>query len=406
MFYIGIDDTDSKKGMCTTYLGAILAEKLPVRKLRLIRLNPNIEWKTRGNASICIQIEKGSNDAKEIVLDLVDEYSEIKEQGTDPGVVFFEGKIPREFYDFYKKCLHGIVEIKEAERKARSYGADLYRYKEGRGIIGALAAIGSKLGDRTYEVLAYRKKENWGKKRVIEYESVRLMDSKTFPMTFNNIDGEKILIAPNSPCPVLFGIRGENPEILDRAYKMIKTREEIERRVIYETNQGTDAHLQRVERISQMLPYSSIILDGRVASDPRTIKGGHVIFSFTDGEGFIDCAAYEPTGDFRKIVRKLRKGDKIRVYGSVRLKKTVNLEKLQILELTEWHEEENPICKCGKRMKSAGRGKGFRCKKCKTWEKEKIKRKKTRELEEKIYQVPPRAMRHLSKPLTRLIDQV
>jgi tRNA(Ile2)-agmatinylcytidine synthase len=56
-------------------------------------------------------------------------------------------------------------------------------------------------------------------------------------------------------------------------------------------------------------------------------------------------------------------------------------------------------------MKSAGRGKGFRCKKCKTWEREKIKRKKTRELEEKIYQVPPRAMRHLSKPLTRLINQ-
>ena len=55
MIYLGIDDTDSKLGMCTTYLAAVLAERLSGFGLadypRLIRLNPNIRYKTRGNAA-------------------------------------------------------------------------------------------------------------------------------------------------------------------------------------------------------------------------------------------------------------------------------------------------------------------------------------------------------------------
>ena len=49
---IGIDDTDSPAGMCTTYLGAVLARRLihdhmRVREARLVRLNPNVTFKTR-----------------------------------------------------------------------------------------------------------------------------------------------------------------------------------------------------------------------------------------------------------------------------------------------------------------------------------------------------------------------
>ena len=58
---IGIDDTDSPAGMCTTYLGALLAGRLSdsgmtVRETYLIRLNPNVIHKTRGNAAICIDV--------------------------------------------------------------------------------------------------------------------------------------------------------------------------------------------------------------------------------------------------------------------------------------------------------------------------------------------------------------
>ena len=49
---IGIDDTDSPAGMCTTYLGAVLARRLihdhmQVKEARLVRLNPNVTFKTR-----------------------------------------------------------------------------------------------------------------------------------------------------------------------------------------------------------------------------------------------------------------------------------------------------------------------------------------------------------------------
>ena len=54
MIYLGMDDTDSKAGMCTTYLAAVLAERLGPFGLhgypKLVRLNPNIKYKTRGNA--------------------------------------------------------------------------------------------------------------------------------------------------------------------------------------------------------------------------------------------------------------------------------------------------------------------------------------------------------------------
>jgi len=60
-FQIGIDDTDSSDGMCTTYLCYTAVRKLLksgntelVDYPRLIRLNPNIPWKTRGNAALAI----------------------------------------------------------------------------------------------------------------------------------------------------------------------------------------------------------------------------------------------------------------------------------------------------------------------------------------------------------------
>ncbi len=61
---LGLDDTDSPDGMCTTYLGALIARELKNRGFtvtnhRLVRLNPNVIWKTRGNAGISLEISGG-----------------------------------------------------------------------------------------------------------------------------------------------------------------------------------------------------------------------------------------------------------------------------------------------------------------------------------------------------------
>jgi tRNA(Ile2)-agmatinylcytidine synthase len=175
-----------------------------------------------------------------------------------------------------------------------------------------------------------------------------------------------------------------------------------ERELLYRTNQATDAHLQRVGSIAEVEPYSSVILEGRVAARPWFTKGGHLFFSITDGMDTMDCAAYEPTKGFRFTVEKLLPGDEVRVYGGVRDNGTVNLERLDVLHLAEIVEEQNPLCdSCGKRMESAGAGQGFRCRRCRTKKISKVKVRVERDIREGAYQVPPGAMRHLTKPLSR-----
>jgi tRNA(Ile2)-agmatinylcytidine synthase len=408
--HIGIDDTDSIEGMCTTYLGALLKDELQefstVIESRLVRLNPNIEFKTRGNAGVSLAIKTNHPErAKKLVLDAVEKYSVFEDEKTNPGVVFFDGVVPEDFNDIYRRALHEVVEIKDAENVALGNGAEIHKFKNGRGIVGALASIGSGLesSDHTYEIIAYRHRKKWGTKRKVDEETVVSMDKRTFPLTFNNFDynEERVLIAPSSPCPVLFGIRGETPDVLYGAYGMIEPGEPVEREILYKTNQGTDAHLEEVGSIGEIMPFSSVILKGTVKDVPRTIEGGHVIFPLTDERDTIDCAAYEPTRAFRWRVRELVPGDELVVHGGVK-SGTINLEKMEVIKLAENEKVENPLCpECNMRMESAGKNQGYRCKKCKTKSGEKVVTKVKRNLEHKIYQVPPCAMRHLGKPLVR-----
>jgi tRNA(Ile2)-agmatinylcytidine synthase len=52
-------------------------------------------------------------------------------------------------------------------------------------------------------------------------------------------------------------------------------------------------------------------------------------------------------------------------------------------------------------MKSAGKGQGFRCKKCGTEALSKIRRETERDIKRGLYEVPPCSRRHLAKPLVR-----
>jgi tRNA(Ile2)-agmatinylcytidine synthase len=253
-------------------------------------------------------------------------------------------------------------------------------------------------------MIAYRKKNKWGSKRFVDDKSVKKMD-ESFPSTFDNFDysNNHNRLVPSSPCPILFGIRGENADDLIYAKKMIKS-EEIDSWIIFESNQGTDEHLQR-KKIADVKNFDSVIVEGVVIREPETIKGGHVIFKIKDETGEIDCAAYEPTKEFRHIIRDLTVGDILVVYGGVREKPlTVNLEKIFVKNLKEkCVKVENPVCpKCGKHMKSKGKDQGFKCVKCKTKSDEPLIEKRDRMIHIGFYEVPVCARRHLSKPLKRM----
>jgi len=63
ILHIGIDDTDSPKGMCTTFLSYKIVKFLEKEKIQfmdfpsLIRFNPNNPWKTRGNGAVRLTIK-------------------------------------------------------------------------------------------------------------------------------------------------------------------------------------------------------------------------------------------------------------------------------------------------------------------------------------------------------------
>ena len=420
--HIGLDDTDSTKGGCTTYLAAVLVEKLEKFNVKfidypaLIRLNPNVPWKTRGNGALCLRFTYDSEfeaQIKEVAMDLWEAQSSVKEKGTDPGIVFYKNtEIPAELKAFSKKTETTIVTLKEAMALIKKLGAEAVGFNTCRGIIGALAAIGETLDcDHTYELIAYRTPENLGTKRRVDDASIFEMDKLTAPYTFNNVDSEKgrVIITPRGPDPILFGIRGESPEIVKKAFGLVKPLEPVERWVIFRSNQGTDAHLKPVGNLSKLEPYSSVIVKGMVSKNPRIIPLRHVIFSIKDDSAEVDCAAYEPTGDLRKIARELMVGDSVEVYGAVHKATaskplTINLEKINILSLASQVSFENPLCpNCGKRLKSMGKKQGFRCEKCggKYADLQKKESVVHRVLETGLYVTSTRSQRHLTKPLRR-----
>jgi tRNA(Ile2)-agmatinylcytidine synthase len=398
-----------------------------------VRLNPNIPWKTRGNGAICIQFGKGigkkikigeiedenifcyarnspekykETDIKKIrklLESIVNKYARFEDKNTNPGFVILQDQPS---FDIYERTVKEIVKIKDIEKLLKSLAAVYKGYKNCRGIIGATAAIAwSPLKDKTYELIAYREKKKWGTKRNVDADSVKKVD-KTCPSTFDNYDyrNKHNRLAPSSPCPILYGIRGDDEIELPKASNLIKS-EKVDCWMIFETNQGTDDHLL-TSNISDVQPYQSVIIDGVVETNPHTIKGGHVIFTIKDATGKIDCAAYEPTKEFRRIARELCIGDIVEVYGGVRKKPlTVNIEKIKIRRLAKQVEKvENPICpKCGKHMKSKGKDQGYKCIICGKTSKKPLMKERKRTIETGFYEVPVCARRHLSKPLKRMV---
>ena len=418
LLHIGIDDTDSPDGGCTTYVAALLIAQLEAMGCKfvdypnLLRLNPNAPWKTRGNGAICLRInapEEKESEIKKSVIDIVETNTEFQCDNTNPGVVFYIGEVPPEIKAFYIDVVQTIVHLETAEHLIARFSASAVAWKNRRGLIGALAAIGGTLeGDHTYELLTYRVPERRGTQRIVDSDSVRKVE-KTIPETFNSVDPEtmQVLIAPRGPDPVLYGVRGESAEAVLEAKDEITVGEPIERWVIFKTNQGTDAHLAQSYQISNLQPRYPSIVTGIVEGGCRIIEGGHFIFTIGDGTGKLDCAAYEPSGSFREVATKLRSGDDVRVAGGVRETKmglTLNLERLEVLSLAPELKLVNPRCpECGGPMESMGAGQGLRCKKCgyRGVDLVKIQQEVPREIKVGFYLPPPRAERHLTKPLKR-----
>lgn len=416
VLHIGFDDTDSRNGMCTTFLAYKIVEYLKKEHVKfldypyLIRFNPNIPWKTRGNGAVAIKIKTEKPETiKKYIIEFIQKYSSIAE-GANPGLVFYQQeKIPEHFSKFGQLALCQLINRTKAKKFALENGVESFYLGNGQGLVGAIGAIGYSFDDHTFEFISYRDESNFGKKREIYKDSVRKMQNLTRSRTFNSFDEEKnrVLIAPHGPDPVLFGVRGEDIHSVLKGASLVRSAEKFAGYMVFRSNQGTGAHLKNELDISNLKPFSSGTTAGKISDAPKIEIGGHVIFSITKDGQKILCAVYKPTG-MTQIASKLIKGDLVKIGGGIRKasknhKRILNVELLKVLELERNLKTVNPLCRdCNKRMKSKGKNQGFECVKCGNTSKHKLLEEIPREIERRLYVPIMSAHRHLTRPLQRI----
>lgn len=411
MAILGIDDTDSRTGgMCTTWIGSEVVRRLAagtVDAAYLIRLHPAIPHKTRGNGAVAIATtsDRGFDIATEVVAD----HAVTGDPETNPGVVSLEeANAPAALLTFARDAIRTRVTQGDARSVLDTVDASMSTWGNGRGLIGATGAIGAALAHRwdepgngafadwTYEHIAYRSAGRWGAPRDVELPD----ELPAGPAVWDTVDpatGAPVCV-PRSPCPVLCGIRGDDPAavgaVIDNTGGEPTARDQL-----FITNQGTDAH-RRPGHVGDLTDTHTYRVRGEVVSPPRTAEGGHVTFELGKEATSCDCIAFAPTGRFREAVRGLAVGDSIVACGEVG-DGTLKLEKFALVgrRLTT---NATPTCPgCGRSMESAGRDQGYRCRSCDTTAPGKAKVNVTRRLQPGWYEVPPDARRHLAQPLVR-----
>ena len=427
MLHIGIDDTDSLDGGCTTWLITEIIKELSdfdlVGPPRLVRLNPNVPWKTRGNGALALVFGEGIG-SKELIGEIGDReiymYLDYKEKSFDkkailekiskivsdnskkdsqPGIIISDAFLPE---GLYWQGVRSIVSEKDLDSILSN--CLTFGLRGSRGLFGAACALAwsgylSKTRDLnfTWELIGYRDQNLWGTLRDISLEAVSKVSKLEGVFSCNDPDG-KVAMVPNSPCPVLWGFRGtDNHTLVDNFQKLGP--EKPVRWLLYQTNQATDDHFCFSNTL-EIEDATSIWIDVNVSSKVEIIKGGHRFFQVEDLEGNkVRCAVFEPSKNFRSIIDKLEIGDEITVCGSVN-EETINIEKLKITSLVpRYSKPPNPICICGKRTHSSGKNSKYRCNSCgKKYERPSLINEPPN-LELGWFEPPASSRRHLTKPI-------
>jgi|TARA_B100001741_G_scaffold311056_1_gene311475 tRNA(Ile2)-agmatinylcytidine synthase len=369
--WLGLDDTDSLEGGCTTLVFHELLNSLPCDhgEPRLTRLWPFAAQRTRGNASLSVEIY-----ADDSIVEWLDEYwkenilplkgmksesthSQRKQYPSDPGMTLFDEQ-PSE--DYYWKAVRGEVGLLEG---GIQWG--------GNGRIGAAASCAWRPQKATWEGIAWRKGI-----REVSDEALIIVEKMDETFLCRDPRTNRGLIAPRGPCPVMFGVRATSRETAKKATQILVegSAETIGNRV-FATNQASGDHIESTIKLT--------------IETKEMLQGGHVILNG-------NCLAFNESGDVNKIAQWLEIGDEIEFLG-LQFEGNYHLEAIRVISSSS---SKRPMCECGTRMKSMGKGQGVRCPKCKA---------RSDELwsnEERVppfrgwVQPPADKRRHLAKTLT------
>jgi tRNA(Ile2)-agmatinylcytidine synthase len=319
--YIAIDGFDTPYAGCTTHFTVFLLKKI-MNKISsveleknpfLVRLNPAVPWRTRGNASISLVLSVGDGRGLNRIIDVskeaVAKYTEAI-GGNKGTIIIAEPSEGLESFStrVYKKA---VVDIVPRELVLRKLENIRYVRLIGReSVVGAVSAIGflNKEGEHSYELIAYREPGRIGKRRVSD-ESV-LEAERMYNTLFNNYDylRKRSVASPAGPDPVLIGLRGLDAYDLVKAFDEIEIGEPVWAKCLFITNQHTDAHMvPRV--IGSLRIYQTGFVEGVVVSEPRVKKKGHTEIVLTDSTWYIKTIFFAETRPMNKIAQKLRMGD-------------------------------------------------------------------------------------------------
>lgn len=440
---LSFDDIDTVRGGCTTHFAATIIKLFLSKGWKLddfpylVRLNPDIPWKTRGNAAIVIIFTKEDGESLSHISNVIEKELKKYISSNEPVMGNSQPTFLVADYNFlyiYAKFLHKLyktglkknLNVKKIEKELSEIGENINRniiiksIIGNRGVIGALASIGFifEPKDYTFELLAYIKNKNKDTRYLTDLYQFFLEHEDV--TTFNNIDiySRKPIITPHGPDPVLFGLRGDNPLILLYLFYEITKYFEviIDSWIIFKTNQGTDAHHTIDNGLSSYsLLYSQYDAVGWKIKKEKILPSGHHIYKITTIDQTtlstrnFDLSSYRESLKMREILEKINDNHLFLISGNLRpihktSEITINLEKNYVIYRRSKHNHVKPLCiKCFNHLESTGKDGYFRCRKCRYRMKirEKIKLVMKSTITPTILHEPPMYQRHLTKPLRR-----
>ena len=197
--YVAVDDTDSMRGNCTTFLATEIIRELSDLDLignpRLVRLNPAVPWKTRGNGALVMRFGHGSGRSRVIgrigdvdvrcyerctdwepdaeslrarIVPLMERYHD--PEFSDPGLLISRTKPSQ---TFYWRGVRTIMGRSDVDPEISRIGGVTYEINKGRGLIGCVCGMAWRPRDSTFELLSYRPQSRWGTPRVFDSSTIR-----------------------------------------------------------------------------------------------------------------------------------------------------------------------------------------------------------------------------------------
>ena len=386
-YWIGLDDTDEREHGCTTFdfndlLNTLENSDIQIHDARLVRLWPFAPQRTRGNAALAASVQCDDVHLLERVLGhwFESKYHTVvvngEEHSAQPTLLMTSTQLPEKLY---WDAVRNHVDLEHRINDLTAFSPRIWHTDTGcMGVIGASAAIAWR-GERdwTWECTAWR--QSTGKRNVPINPVIEMAEK--FPGTILNRDpnANRSLIAPRTPCPVLYGIRGEQKSDVLMAHDFLQkypVEQSLSHRV-FRSNQATGDHLEE--------SHESTIISTQV------MQGGHVEIDV--GETLL---VFSKGGPVNKLAQSLQPGDKIS-WNGMYSNHVYHLEKLKLIR-----GERNfrrPKCACGTRYKSKGANQKLKCPNCDSevnasWDFDVI--------ESQWVEPPISSRRHLSKPLNRI----